>query len=309
MSNDPSTSRAKLAVVLSCHGTVDAVEDIPAFVTNIRRGRPAPPEVIEEVTRRFEQIGGSPMMRITHEQAAALQARLGLPVVATARLWEPHAGPVLDALVARGIQRIVSLPLAPQSVHVYNAVVQKEAEARGLEVIAAPSWGEEPELVAAFVEAIEEARARFDQAEQASLAVLLTAHSLPTRILAAGDPYEKDFRAMADAVSEVLVARGVPADRIRVAFQSQGMGGGDWLGPNLEETFRAAADEGVENLLVAPIGFLTEHVETLYDIDIEAAKLAKDLGLSRLERMPAMNTRPAFIDALEAVARRLLPAQ
>lgn len=309
MSNAPSPPPSKLAVVLSCHGTVEKVEDIPAFVSNIRRGRPAPPEVIEEVTSRFEQIGGSPMMRITHAQAEALEARLGLPVRATARLWEPYAGPVLDGLREEGIERVVSLPLAPQSVHVYNAVVQKEAEARGLEVIASPSWGEAPELVAAFVEAIEEALARFDDAERETLAVVLTAHSLPTRILAAGDPYEKDFRAMAGAVSEALAAAGVPGDRIHVAFQSQGMGGGDWLGPDLAETFGALAEAGTEHLLVAPIGFLAEHVETLYDIDIEAAKMAEDLGIQRLERMPPMNTRPAFVDALEAVARRLLPAR
>ncbi|HHH29516.1 MAG TPA: ferrochelatase [Polyangiaceae bacterium] len=308
MSNDPSTPPANLAVVLSCHGTVEKVEDIPAFVRNIRRGRPAPPEVIEEVTSRFEQIGGSPMMRITHEQAAALEERLGLPVRATARLWEPYAGPVLDALREEGIERILSLPLAPQSVHVYNAVVEEEAEARELEVIASPSWGEEPELVAAFVEAIDEARSRFADAERESLAVVLTAHSLPTRILAAGDPYEKDFRAMADVVSRALVARGVAAEHIHVAFQSQGMGGGDWLGPDLEQTFSALASAGTKNLLVAPIGFLAEHVETLYDIDIEAKQMAHDLGIERLERMPAMNTRPAFIDALEAVARRLLPS-
>ena len=116
MSNDPSTPPAKLAVVLSCHGTVEKVEDIPAFVRNIRRGRPPPPEVIEEVTSRFEEIGGSPMMRITHAQAEALEARLGVPVRATARLWEPYAGPVLEQLCEEGIERILSLPLAPQSV-------------------------------------------------------------------------------------------------------------------------------------------------------------------------------------------------
>ena len=247
------------------------------------------------------------MMRITHQQAEALEARLALPVRATARLWEPYAGPVLDALCDDGIERIVSLPLAPQSVHVYNAVVQREADARDLDVIAAPCWGEAPELIAAFVEAIEETRARFSEPERERLAIVLTAHSLPTRILAAGDPYEKDFRAMAGSVSEELDAVGVPADRIHIAFQSQGMGGGDWLGPDLEETFAALAKSGIESLLIAPIGFLAEHVETLYDIDIEATTMAKELGIGRLERMPAMNTRPRFIDALEAVTRRLLP--
>jgi ferrochelatase len=307
MSTDAPPVPQDLAVLLSCHGTVEKAEDIPAFVTNIRRGRPTPPEVIEEVTSRFETIGGSPMMRITHEQAKALEERLGLPVRACARLWEPYAGPVIDALVAEeGIKRIVSLPLAPQSVHVYNEVVEKAAHERDLQVVSAPSWGTEPKLVAAFVEAIEEARARFSDDERQSLAVLLTAHSLPKRVIAMGDPYEKEFRAMADAVAAGLVEAGVPAATIQVAFQSQGMGGGEWLGPDLEESFAGALEAGSKNLLVAPIGFLTEHVETLYDIDIEAAARAKELGFARLERMPAMNTRTGFIDALETVARRLI---
>lgn len=306
MSNDPTSPAEGLAILLSCHGTVERAEDIPAFVANIRRGRPTPPEVIEEVTARFERIGGSPMMRITHEQAQALEARLGLPVRASARLWAPYAGPVLDRLVEEGVERIVSLPLAPQSVHIYNEVVDEAAAERGLEVVCASSWGTEPKLVAAFVEAIEQARARFSTDEQASLAVVLTAHSLPMRVLRMGDPYEKDFRAMADAVAAGLGEAGVGADAIVVAFQSQGMGGGDWLGPDLESTFRRLSEQGVNHLLVAPIGFVAEHVETLYDIDIEAAQLAENLGFSRLERMPAMNTRPAFIDALEAVARPLI---
>lgn len=288
------------AVVLSCHGTVESVADIPAFVQNIRRGRPAPPEVIEEVTRRFEQIGGSPMMRITHEQAAALEQRLGVVVRATARLWEPYAGPVLDELVAAGVDRIISLPLAPQSVHVYNRVVEEAATERGLEVVGASSWGEEPKLIDAFDQAIGEALERAG----AQPAVVLTAHSLPLRILRAGDPYERDFRAMAEAVTDRLRARG--SSTVVVAFQSQGMGGGEWLGPDLDTTFEALRGEGIDHLVVAPIGFVAEHVETLYDIDVEAAARAKELGFSSLVRMPAMNTRPAFIDALEAVARPLL---
>jgi protoporphyrin/coproporphyrin ferrochelatase len=288
------------AVVLSCHGTVDSVTDIPAFVRNIRHGRPAPPEVIEEVTRRFEQIGGSPMMRITHEQAAALEQRLGVTVRATARLWEPYVGPVLDELVGAGVDRIVSLPLAPQSVHVYNRVVEEAAAERELEVVAAPSWGEEPKLIDAFEQAIAESLERAGSEP----AVVLTAHSLPLRIIRGGDPYERDFRGMAEAVTARLRARGLHT--VVVAFQSQGMGGGEWLGPDLDTTFETLRGEGVDHLVVAPIGFVAEHVETLYDIDVEAAARATELGFSSLVRMPAMNTRPAFIDALEAVARPLL---
>jgi ferrochelatase len=136
--------------------------------------------------------------------------------------------------------------------------------------------------------------------------ILLTAHSLPLRVLASGDPYESDFRAMADAVRRELVIRGLDDGRIGVAFQSQGMGGGEWLGPDLATRFAELHADGARQLLVAPIGFLADHVETLYDIDVHATALASSLGFHRLERMPAMNTRARFIDALEAVAREQL---
>lgn len=292
------------AVVLSCHGTVEKVEDIPAFVTNIRRGRPAPEEVVHEVTERFQLIGGSPLMRISHGQAEALEARLGIPCRAAARLWHPYAPEVLTPLKEAGIRRIVSLPLAPQSVQIYNQVVAQAAEELGMEVLEAPSYGEEPALVGAFADAIVEAYGRFETHER--LAIVLSAHSLPKRVIAMGDPYESQFKAMAAAVTDELDRREVRREQTCVAFQSQGMGGGDWLGPDLDETFESLRKAGIERLLMAPIGFVAEHVETLYDIDVEAKEKASTMGFKQLERMPPMDTRSGFIDALEAVARRLL---
>lgn len=293
-------------MLLSCHGTVDRVEDIPAFVQRIRRGHPAPEEVVAEVRRRFEAIGGSPLMRITHAQAAALEDRLGIRVRAAARLWDPSPERVIAELSAAGVDRVISLPLAPQSVHVYHEAVRRAAEglARPLELIEAPPWGTEPALVAAFAEAIAEAHARFSSVDR--LGLVLSAHSLPTRVIAMGDPYQRDFEAMAGAVIAELDRRGVPRAATAIAYQSAGMGGGDWLGPDLPTTFAAFRDQGVDAILMAPIGFVAEHVETLYDIDVEARDVASGLGIARLERMPPMNTRPAFIDALEAVARPFL---
>jgi ferrochelatase len=227
-----------------------------------------------------------------------------MPVRAAGRLWDPYARDVLQTLHDQGVRRVLSLPLAPHSVHVYHAVVRGAAEGLGIQVREVPSWGTHPALVAAFVEAVSEASARF--ASPAGLHVVLTAHSLPLRILASGDPYERDFRAMADAVAAGLVAAGFDATAIHVAFQSQGMGGGEWLGPDLVSSFEQLRGAGVAKLLIAPIGFLAEHVETLYDIDVEAAGKAAALGFERFERMPAMNTRPTFIAALEAVAREHL---
>jgi ferrochelatase len=298
------------AVLLTCHGTVDRIEDLPGFLANIRRGRPTPPAVLAEVSHRFTRIGGSPLMRTTAAQAAALALRIGVPVRIAGRLWGPYPAEVVAELVREGITMLVSLPLAPQSVEVYHAPVREAAAAHThprLELRCAPPWGLEPALVDAFVETIEETLARFPDAERAGVAVILSAHSLPRRVIDAGDPYEEQFRSMAAAVETLFKTRaGARGNPVHVAFQSQGMDGGDWLGPDLPATFAALAAGGVRSALVAPIGFVSDHVETLYDLDIEAPVLAAKAGLTRLERAPALNTRPRFIDALEAVAKRML---
>ncbi len=291
------------AVLLTCHGTVDRLEDLPAFLANIRRGRPTPPAILEEVTHRFQRIGGSPLMRTTAAQAAALAARLGLPVRFAGRLWGPYPAEVVAALAREGVTTLISLPLAPQSVDIYHAPVREAAAAHsGMEVRAAPPWGLEPALVDAFVETIDEGLAGFAEDERGSVPVILSAHSLPQRVIDAGDLYEQQFRAMAAAVTARLAPRPNP---VSIAFQSQGMDGGVWLGPDLPTAFATLAAGGARAALVAPIGFTADHVETLYDLDIEAPTLAARVGL-RLRRAPALNVRPRFIDALEAVVRALL---
>lgn len=292
------------AVLLTCHGTIDRVEDIPAFLHNIRRGRPTPQHIVDEVQRRFLHIGGSPLMRITAEQGKALEARLGIPVRIAGRLWGPYPKDVVAELAAAGTTRLVSLPLAPQSVEIYHAGVREAAAAHpGMEVRCAPAWGLEPSLITAFLESIDEALARFPEDRRASVPVLLTAHSLPQRIIDMGDAYEREFRAMAEAVAAGIAERGNPS---RIAYQSQGMDGGVWLGPDLPTTFAALVAEGQTEVVIAPIGFVAEHVETLYDLDVEAPGLAEKAGITRIERAGAMNTRARFIDALESVVRRLL---
>jgi ferrochelatase len=292
------------AVLLTCHGTIDRVEDIPAFLNNIRRGRPTPQHIVDEVQRRFQRIGGSPLMRITAEQGRALEARLGIPVRIAGRLWGPYPAEVVAELAAAGTTTLISLPLAPQSVEIYHAGVREAAAAHaGLSVRCAPPWGLEPSLIDAFMESIDEALSRYPEEARKSIPVLLTAHSLPQRIIAMGDAYEREFREMADAVAERVALRGNSA---RIAFQSQGMDGGAWLGPDLPTTFATLVAEGKREVVIAPIGFVAEHVETLYDLDIEAPELARAAGVHRMERAGAMNARPKFIDALEAVVRRLL---
>ncbi len=295
-----------IAVVVSCHGTVANLDDLPAFINNIRRGRPAPPELIAEVKHRFELIGGSPLMTITAEQARALEARLGLPVVVSARLWHPYPHEVLPKLVEQGVRTVISMPLAPQSVDIYHAPI-REAAARhsDLQVIGVPAWGMEPSLIDAFVETIDEALTNVEPDEARNIPIILSAHSLPKRVIAAGDAYETQFREMAGAVAERYQARGFV---VRIAFQSQGASNEPWIGPDLPATFADLANSGAKTVLIAPIGFVAEHVETLYDLDIEAPTLAKKAGLDRLLRAKAVGTRKRFIDALEAVVRRVLPA-
>jgi len=292
------------AVLLTCHGTVDRIEDIPAFLANIRRGRPTPQAIVDEVTHRFQRNGGSPLMRHTAAQAAALEARLGVPVRIAGRLWAPLPAEVIGALVSEGVTTLISLPLAPQSVDIYHAGVRAAAAAHpGLTLKLAPPWGTEPLLIDAFVESIDEALARFSEDERARVPVILSAHSLPKVVIDSGDLYEKQFRAMAAEVAVRILSRGNP---VRVAFQSQGMDGGAWLGPDLPATFAELAERGAKAAVIAAIGFMADHVETLYDLDVEAPSLAAKAGIERLTRAPSMNTRGKFIDALEAVVRRMM---
>lgn len=293
------------AVLVSCHGTVSNVDDVPAFINNIRRGRPAPPELIAEVKHRFQLIGGSPLMAITAAQARALEARLGIEVVVSARLWHPYPKEVLPKLVEQGVRTLISLPLAPQSVEIYHAVI-REAAAHypELRLECVPAWGMEPAFLDALAETIDEALAGIDPSEATKIPIVLSAHSLPKRVIDAGDLYEKQFREMAGAVAVRFESRGFTT---RVAFQSQGASNEPWLGPDLPETFADLARAGARTVLIAPIGFVAEHVETLYDLDIEAPNIAKKAGIERLLRAKAVGDRPRFIDALETVVRRVLP--
>jgi ferrochelatase len=291
-------------VVASAHGTVERDDDVPAFVTAIRHGRPASGEIVQEVARRLRLIGGSPLLRITRAQANALEASLGLPVVVGMRFSKPTLEDALAEALRHAPARIISLPLAPQSVHVYHAALRAAAARLASSgasvpiVVEVPPYGLAPALVAAHAECIDEGLYTFAGEARDKVPVVLSAHSLPTRVITSGDSYERDFRAMSDAIA----ARCGGARVYRIAFQSQGMDGGDWLGPTLEQTFSALRREGHRSVLVAPVGFLSDHVETLYDLDIEARALATSMGLS-FGRAPSLNARGALIEALADVVR------
>lgn len=288
------------AVMLVAHGTVTDLDDLPEFVRNIRRGRPPPVGLVEELRRRYEAIGGSPLLEITGRQGRALGEATGLPVLTAMRLWHPSVEDVLRDAVEQGYERLCVLPLAPFSVHVYH-----EAAERSLggirdtlrvvpKLVRVEPWGTEPAFVQAHAARIEQALAGAGEA-----ALILTAHSLPSRAIAAGDPYADQVSVCAKAVGERL------GRTYRLAYQSQGADGGDWLGPDVKSTLDQVHAEGVRSVVVAPIGFPAEHVETLYDLDIEAAGQARELGLE-WRRVPALDDDPGLVQALAAVARRAL---
>jgi ferrochelatase len=252
---------------------------------------------MSETRRRYELIGRSPLLDITNAQGAALEARLGVPVFVGMRLWDPSIAQAIERAQARRVRRLCVLPVAPYSVHVYQRAAEDAAATfpEAPELIAVPPYGTHPALVRAHAEVILPALEK----APAGSRLILTAHSLPLIALRAGDPYRELVQASATAVAAAL---GVPAE---LAFQSQGADGGDWLGPTLRQALEVARASGAPGVVVAPFGFLAEHVETLYDLDHEAASWAGELGLAFV-RARALGTDAQLIDAFENLAREAL---
>jgi ferrochelatase len=293
---------ADVAVLLIGHGGVDRVEDVAAFVKNIRHGRPPTQEIVDEVARRWLAIGGSPLNAISRETAEALRARVGVPVAVASRMWSPGVRDVVPALVASGVRRLVSVPLAPFSARIYGDFVRSECASLAVDVMAAAPWGTERALVDAFAITIEATRDALPIDRRDDAHLLLTAHSLPTRVIAAGDDYEREVGACARAV---VAATRWSNDRAHVAYQSQGMDGGAWLGPDLPTTFASLGAHGVRDVVVCAIGFLADHTEVLYDLDVEARAIAQNHGVS-YHRAPSLNAHARLVDALESVTRATL---
>lgn len=300
------------AVLLIAHGTVERLDDLPEFLRNIRRGHAPEPELVHEVRRRYEAIGGkSPLLDICARLTRKLETALSLPVALSMRLWEPYPKDVLRDLAARGVDRVVVLPLAQHSAHIYAESVREAAQALGafggpaMQVVSSGNWGNHPALIACYEKRVRDALRGLD-AERTH--VLFSAHSLPLFIVRSGDAYETEFRASIDKLQASL---GAACPHSSVIFQSQGMSKGpggrpvEWLGPDLPSALREAKEKGAKHVLVAPVGFLADHVEILYDLDIEAAGWAKELGLG-LSRTASLNDDDDFVQALAAVARPLI---
>ncbi len=204
---------------------------------------------------------------------------------------------MLGALASAGVDRVALVPLAQHSAHVYEEDARRAAEGTGITLACAPGWGQSPKLLDAFAR-----RIRAVLGDPAGTTVVLSAHSLPRAVVDRGDPYEREVRAAAAAVVERRFGAGVHA---AVAFQSQGFGAGAWLGPDLRATLDEIAARGDRRVVVAPVGFLADHVEILYDLDLEAAAMARERGLA-YARSASLDDDDDLVDVLADVARPLL---
>ena len=297
-----------IALLLMAMGGPDSLENVEPYLLDVRGGRPTPPELVEEIRTRYRVTGGkSPVLDITREAAAALERRLNASgerrfrCYVGLRHWHPFIRDTYAELLKADPDHIVGLCMAPQySSLSIGAYVKKVEEARAELADETPisfvkSWHCHPLLIAAIVAHIRHTLERFPVEVRAQVPVLFTAHSLPERVVAMKDPYPEEVGATVQAVRAQL--GGQPT---RFAYQSQGRSGEKWLGPSVEETLEDLAQAGHHHVLVAPIGFLCDHVETLYDIDIELTQLARTKGI-QLERIPMLNASAPLIDILTSV--------
>jgi protoporphyrin/coproporphyrin ferrochelatase len=289
-------------ILLLAHGTADSVEDIPEFLRNVTGGRPVPPQVMEEVKHRYSLIGHSPMNEITARQGELLARELGIPVYVGMRNWNPLIADVVKKMESDGVRSAIAICLAPQnsrtSVGLYRKAVEGENGAPfALDFV--QEWHDHPLLIQAFVEKLQTGWVRACGEANSALPIVFTAHSVPERTIAEGDPYEAQTRETAALVAK---SAGLQKENWSFAFQSQGMSGGVWLGPTVEETITALKARGHKGLFVQPIGFLCDHVEVLYDIDIGFQEFAEKQGM-RLWRAESLNDSPTLIAALADIVR------
>jgi protoporphyrin/coproporphyrin ferrochelatase len=295
-------SGPKSAILLLAHGSPDSPADIPEFMKHITGGRPVPDTVIKEITHRYSLIGKSPLTEITVRQAEALQSKMGLPVYVGMRNWKPFISDAVQQITASGIEKVVAICLAPQnsstSVGLYSKALAEERKP-GLSVQFVESWHDQPLLIQAFAERLEPVWRQASAEMGSALPVIFTAHSVPMRTIHAGDPYEKQVKETAQLVAQNIA--GLTPELRHFAFQSQGMTGGPWLGPTVETVMLEQKRRGHKGVVIAPIGFVCDHVEVLYDIDINFRQFANEQQL-KLWRPESLNTSPTFIAALAKLA-------
>jgi ferrochelatase len=279
-----------VAVLLMAYGSPSRIEDVPAYFSDIRGGRPVRQEAVDELVEKYRRLGLSPLDRITEAQRAALERTLGIRCYVGMKHWRPWIVQAVERMLDDGVSRIVGLVLAPHysrlSIGGYRDRLEAALDGRA-ELDFVDSWHDWPPYVDVVASRIRDATEH----------VVFTAHSLPERILAEGDPYRDQLLETAQ-----LAADRAGVQRWSLAFQSESATGEPWLGPDILPHLEQLRADGIGEVLVAPIGFVSDHLEVLWDIDVEAREKAAELGLE-LRRIDSMNDDPGFIEALAALVR------
>jgi ferrochelatase len=288
----------RAAILLLAHGTPDTLDEIPEYLSNVTGGRALPDSVIEEIRHRYSLIGRSPLTPITLEQGRLLAEQIHMPVYVGMRNWKPYIAEVVRKMSEDGVTKIVGICLAPQnsrtSVGLYRRALFTAAD--GMQIDFIEGWADHPLLADAFAE-------RLRACWTPNAAVLFTAHSVPVRTLQASgetgaDPYADEAKRTAQLVAERI---GLAPDQWTFAFQSQGVSGGPWIGPSVEDTLTGLQQKGFDKVILQPIGFLCDHVEILYDVDIAFREFARNLGID-LTRPESLNDSPLLTAALAHLA-------
>jgi len=303
-----ATPQGHTAVLLMAMGGPDCLENVEPFLLDVRGGRPTPRELVEEIRERYRATGGkSPAVGITQEVAKKLEQQLNesgdgrYRVYVGLRHWHPFIKETYAELLKSLPEQIIGVCMAPQQSSLSTGAYRKKVEEARAEledhtsVTYVGSWNRHPKLIAAIVENIRQGLQKFPADVRATVPVLFTAHSLPERIVAMKDPYPDEVKGTVEAVTQFLGNQPT-----YFAYQSQGRSSEPWLGPTVESMLETIQLAGHQTVLVAPIGFICDHVETLFDIDIELKQLAMNKGL-HLERMAMLNDSLLLIETLRDV--------
>jgi ferrochelatase len=284
---------SETAVILMAYGSPERVADVPAYYSDIRGGRPIAQELLDDLVARYRSLGiedSNPLNAITEATRAALQAELGLPVYTGMKHWTPRIADAADAALAAGADRLVGLVLAPHysslSIAGYRKLL-KDAVGDRADIVFVDSWHDDQGFISFLADRIRDTEAH----------VVFTAHSLPARILDEGDPYKDQLLETAR-----LVADTAGVEDWSFSFQSESPTGEPWLGPDILDHLEALSARGIEDVLICPVGFVSDHLEIRWDLDTEAQQKARELGL-QLERIEMPNDDPRFVRALADIVR------
>jgi ferrochelatase len=297
-----------IGVLVMAYGGPASLDEIPGYLADIRHGRPTPRAVLDEITENYRAIGGSsPLLAVSQRQVEALAAELGdsYRCYLGMRHWSPWIEDVVGEMVDDGVPQAVSLVLAPHFSALSIARYQQKVS-DGLDLYRGrihfehvASYHDAPGLVDAFASRVEDGLSRWPEGARARVHVVFSAHSLPQRVLVSGDPYGDQCLETARLVASRV---GLPDERWSWAYQSAGRTPEPWAGPDVGEHLAELAARGIRDVISVPVGFVSDHVELLFDIDQRAAQIAASLG-TRLERPPALNDDPVFIRALAELVR------